>query len=49
MKKALLFISALIVSGAAVAQTDGKNAVVNVENDYTPEDYTRGLFYRGVE
>ena len=37
MKKALLFISALIVSGAAVAQTDGKNAVVNVENDYTPE------------
>ena len=19
------------------------------ENDYTPEDYTRGLFYRGVE
>ena len=37
MKKALLFISALILSGTVAAQTDGKNAVVNVENDYTPE------------
>ena len=37
MKKALLFISALILSGAATAQTDGKHAVVNVSNDYTPE------------
>ena len=37
MKKALLFISALVLSGAATAQTDGKHAVVNVSNDYTPE------------
>ena len=37
MKKALLLISALILSGGASAQTDSKNAVVNVENDYNPE------------
>ena len=37
MKKALLFISTLILTGTVAAQTDGKNAVVNVENDYTPE------------
>ena len=37
MKKALLFISALALSGAVSAQTDNRNAVVNVENDYNPE------------
>ena len=37
MKKAILFISALALSGAATAQSGIKNAVVNVENDYTPE------------
>ena len=37
MKKAILFISALVLSGAATAQSGIKNAVVNVENDYTPE------------
>ena len=37
MKKALLLISALVLSGTMSAQTDKKNAVVNVENDYTPE------------
>ena len=37
MKRTLLLISALALSVAATAQTDIKNAVVNVENDYTPE------------
>lgn len=37
MKRTLLLISALVLSVAATAQTDIKNAVVNVENDYTPE------------
>ena len=37
MKKTILFISALVLSGAATAQSGIKNAVVNVENDYTPE------------
>ena len=37
MKKAIILISALTLSLAASAQTDSKNAVVNVENDYTPE------------
>ena len=37
MKKTLLLISALALSAAVTAQTDSKNAVVNVENDYTPE------------
>ena len=37
MKKTLLFIPALMLSGAIYAQSDSKNAVVNVENDYTPE------------
>lgn len=37
MKKALLLISALVLSGTMSAQTEKKNAVVNVENDYTPE------------
>ena len=37
MKKALLLISALFLSGATFAQTDNRNAVVNVENDYNPE------------
>lgn len=37
MKKALLLISALALSGIVTAQTDNRNAVVNVENDYNPE------------
>ena len=37
MKKAIILISALTLSGAIWAQTDNKNAVVNVENDYNPE------------
>ena len=37
MKKALLLISVLFLSGATFAQTDNRNAVVNVENDYNPE------------
>ena len=37
MKKALLLISALTLSGVITAQTDSRNAVVNVENDYNPE------------
>ena len=37
MKKAIILISALTLSLAASAQTDSKNAVVNVENDYNPE------------
>ncbi|MBO5865407.1 MAG: hypothetical protein J6Q73_05085 [Bacteroidaceae bacterium] len=36
MKKALLLISALALSATVPAQNN-KNAVVNVENDYTPE------------
>lgn len=36
MKKALLLISALALSGAMHAQSDKKDAVVNVENGYTP-------------
>ena len=36
MKKAIILISALTLSLAASAQTDSKNAVVNVENDYNP-------------
>lgn len=36
MKKALLLISAFAVSGSLFAQTGNKNAVVNVENNYTP-------------
>ena len=37
MRRTLILISALALSLAATAQTDNKNAVVNVENDYTPE------------
>lgn len=37
MRKTLILISALTLSLAATAQTDNKNAVVNVENDYNPE------------
>lgn len=37
MKRTLLLISALALSMAATAQTEARNAVVNVENDYTPE------------
>lgn len=37
MKKAIILISALTLSLAASAQTDSKNAVVNIENDYNPE------------
>ena len=37
MRKTLILISALALSLAATAQTDNKNAVVNVENDYTPQ------------
>ena len=37
MKKALLLISALALSGVITAQNDNRNAVVNVENDYNPE------------
>lgn len=37
MKKALLIIWTLALSATVPAQTDNKNAVVNVENDYTPE------------
>ena len=36
MKKALLLISALALSGAMHAQSNNRDAVVNVENDYTP-------------
>lgn len=36
MKKALILISAFAISGIVHAQTDSKNAVVNVENGYTP-------------
>ena len=37
MKKTLLLISALVLAGNITAQTDKRNAVVNVENDYNPE------------
>ena len=37
MKKAILFISALALSATVTAQNGVKNAVVNVENDYTPQ------------
>ncbi|MBR5592729.1 MAG: hypothetical protein IKW46_01530 [Bacteroidaceae bacterium] len=37
MKRTILLISALVLSGAVQAQTGSKNAVVNVENDYNPE------------
>ena len=36
MKKALLIISALALSGAMHAQSNNRDAVVNVENGYTP-------------
>ena len=36
MKKALLLIPALALSATLYAQTDERDAVVNVENDYTP-------------
>lgn len=37
MKKSLLIISALALCGTAFAQSNENSAVVNIENEYTPE------------
>ena len=37
MRKSILIISALALCGTAFAQSNENSAVVNIENEYTPE------------